>query len=206
MRCPVQTLLSPKAIIDAELCESVQRVLGVEELRVGRHVLRDAQRLRSGQMFVRKLWIAKVQPPAYPAACLGTIVADQQTTVILAAPDVSVGGEVLVTSSLLRFGPEWPDPVADVLMSFDLWSGSNEISLSGCSYVLFVDTAQIQTAVRFSNPRHPGRLALQTALMKVARFFLTADSSQAATAFLDRWDSAISGARSEKRDIELIEP
>jgi hypothetical protein len=189
----MRPLVSPEIVIDTGLRESIQRAAGLEELRAGRHVLRNTQGQKTGEIVVRKLWIAEVQPPVTPAACLATIVSDKQTTVIFAISEITQD-RVDAPSSMLRLDPEWSDPVGQALTTLDLWSGGNEISFGGCSYDLFVDTTQVRASMGFgSNPRHPSRMALQYALLEVARLFVTADANSSVTTFLDRWEAVMRG-------------
>lgn len=181
--------LSAEVAIDAGLREAVQQAAGLEALRAGRHILRDAQRLRTGEAVIRRLWVAGVQPPAAPPGCLAALLADHQTTVIVAVPGDWEGGSV--AARVLQVGPDWLDPVAAALTAFDLWSGGTGIPLAGYSYSLFVDTPQVQAMVRFSNPRDPGRAAVQAALLEVARLFVAEESGTAVAAFLDRWQAAV---------------
>ena len=113
---------------------------------------------------------------------------DLQATLDFAFPEEPEDRSVV--ASVLQLDPQWPDPVAAALTTLDLWSGGHGIPLAGCSYSLFVDTAQIQAVVRFSKPLDPSRLALQAALLDVATLFVTDGSEEAAKAFLDRWTSA----------------
>lgn len=183
-------VFSVETVIDPRLRKSVEQAVGLEELRAGRHILRNAQRQKVGEMIVRKVWAAQVRPPAAPAACLASVVCDQQTTLILTVAEAGVDSEGLVPA-LLRLGPEWFDPVAEVLSALDLWSGGNEIPFGGYSYSVYVDTAQLRAVVRFGNPRCPRRIALQDALLEVGRLFVTADTGRSVRAFLDRWEAAL---------------
>lgn len=185
----MQMTLSADAAIDPALREAVQRAVGLDSLRAGRHVVRDAQRLKTGETVVRKVWAARVQPPAAAPACLASVATDRQMTVVLAVPDDQDGSSIV--ADLLQYETQRSDPVAAALTSLDLWSGGGGIPLAGCSYSVFVDTTQLQAVVRFGNPRDPSRAALQAALLDVARWFVTGEERAAVTAFVNRWQAAL---------------
>ena len=186
----MRPLITPESVIDSRLAESLQRTLGLEQLRAGRHVLRNAQRLRIGEVVVRKLWVAEVQPPVTPAFCLAAVVTKERTSIILALLENPEGQASVVPEHLER-KPEWPDPVAEALAAVDLWSGGSAIPMGGCSYALFVDTPQMHTAMRFGNPRQSSRLALQLALLTVGKLFVKADPCSSAAAVIGRWEAAV---------------
>jgi hypothetical protein len=189
----MQPLFTPEIVIEARLCESLKQTAGLEELRVGRHVMRNANRERTGQFFVRKLWIAEIRPPTAHAVCLASIVFDQQTMLILAMPETTEG-PVNVVPSMLKLDPEWSDPVSQALTTLDLWSGGNGISFGGYSYALSVYTGHVRAGLRLGNLQDPSRMAIQDALLDVARLFATSEPGHSVTAFLDRWEPTIRAA------------
>ncbi len=185
----MQMKLTAEAVIEPILRDAIRRAAGLEDLRAGRHTLRDANDRRAGEVIVRKLWAVRVQPPAAAPAYLVAFVTDQELTVIFAVPQDLEG--ISVVTSRLRFDIQQSDPVVTVLSSLDLWSGDNSITLAGCSYNLFVSTAQMDAVLRFGNPRTPNRLALQMALLEVAGWFITGKESSAVATFVDRWQATI---------------
>ena len=78
-----------------------------------------------------RLDAAKVQPPAAPPGCLACLATDLGLTIALVIPEEPEGQSP--AASVLRFDSRWPDPVAAVLMRFDLWSAGHGISIGGCS-------------------------------------------------------------------------
>lgn len=186
----MQTLLTPQMVIDPPLLDALRRAAGLEELRAGRHILRNPQRDKTGECTVRKLWIVEVQPPITPAGCLARIEFDQHVSVFFIVPNNS-GNRLDSLSSLSRQDIECPDPVGQALSTMDVWTHGNEIPFGGCSYGLCAATAQGSTAMRFGNPSQPSFMAVEDALLAVARPFITADTAQSITDFLARWESGV---------------
>jgi hypothetical protein len=206
----MQRLFTPEIVIEARLCESLKQAAGLGELRIGRHVVRNAQRERTGQFFVRKLWVAEIRPPTAHSVCLASVVFDQQTKLILAIPEITED-RIDVVSRLLTLESEWSDPVSRALTTLDLWSGGNGISFGGYSYTLFVDTSDITAGLRLGNLQHLSRIAIQDALLEVVRLFITAEAGQSVMAFFDPWESAIRAVAQGKQRgggshcLELVE-
>ena len=202
--------LSAEDVVEIELLDAIRLAVGLEELRAGRHILRDAQRRKLGERFVRKLWLARVQTPAAPPACLTCLVSDSGITLALAAPK-NLEDSTLVTS-VLEFDRNWEDPMVSAITSLDPWSCDNRISLTGCSYRLFLDNSQAQAMMRFSGPRDFHRLALQSALFDVASLFVLegSDAKNAVKGFLDRWESefctaAPIGLQERESDLAVVD-
>jgi hypothetical protein len=183
-------LFTREIVIEARLCESLKQAAGLDELRVGRHIVRNAQRERTGQFFVRKIWAAQIRPPAAHAICLASVVFDQETKLILAVPEITEG-QIEVVSHLLTLGSEWSDPVSQALTTLDLWSGGNGISFGGYSYGLSVYTTHVRAELTLGNLQDPSRIAMQEALLQVVRLFVTAEAGHSVMAFFEPWELAI---------------
>jgi hypothetical protein len=183
--------LSAEFAIGSELNEAICLATCLETLRAGRHVLRDAQRRKTGELIIRKLWAVRVQPSAAASACLACLVTELRTSIAFAVP--SHMNESNLITRVLHFDEEWLDPVATTLTSLDLWSGSNRIPLSGCSYNFFVDTTRAKAIVGFSNPQDLERRAVQGALLDVAKLFVTDRSEDVIMDFVNHWEK-LSGA------------
>ncbi len=167
--------------IDPSFIDSIKRASDLEQLRTGRHIVRDNRGWKTGAIAVRELWIVEIKPTFRDHSCLAMVHTDhgrnayfcvsQQSTVLLLGP----------------FGVDWPDPVEEVLQRFNLWSARNEISIDGIAYSFFVDTGDVQLAASFINPRTTALVSLEKAFLHVATTLSANDSTNVVKEYLQDW-------------------
>lgn len=154
-------------IIDLALRQAIVKELGIEELRIGRHILRGPDRMKTGELLIQKVWIAEIILSPVTFGCLAYMQSRNGQSVHCAVP----GDEGVLTVGPLTFGPEENLLSTDHLCEMDLWSGADAIPLQGARYQLFVATSNLTTAMRISNPKQPKYLAFQQSLLSTMELF-----------------------------------
>ena len=165
------------------------RLLGISELRTGRHILRDERGWRDDETWVTRLWHAKIMPSFddwglvglaefsesefrgrhHPACMKAAVVTFEQGSDV---PRVSEWAEL----------PS--DPLRALVRAVDLMPEDQSRCLDGISYMLTIDGSELSTRLCLSNPTQPGLVAVQAALLEVCERVQEATQSKALRAFL----------------------
>jgi hypothetical protein len=180
-------MIAPEVLINPNLLRRVQLGLGLERVQAGRHVRRDTEGRRIGEVLVRKIWAVEIVPPSSPASIMACVLTQEGYHVMAAFPT----SDGVLLQAPLAFEPGWDDPVGVELSQFDLWAGDSGIPLSGCTYGGFIGTLEIQAAFRFSNPRTPARERFQRAIFDLARRLAGTECSNQAHEFFERWQGCL---------------
>jgi hypothetical protein len=146
--------------------DNLSRLFGLEELRVGRHYLRDADRARTGSIWVQSLWYADVAPSFHDRLILCVICAKGEAFRNKTTPDWHKG--VFATPFQSAIVDIEKDHVVDALNGFDLFRPSGEMSLDGIGYNVLFETLDMRGSLSFSNPMQPHLVTLESALNSLA--------------------------------------
>ena len=139
----------------------------LEELRVGRHYIRDAAKMRVGSIWVDTLWRLEVFPSFDNAGVVAVVAAHGEEF-----RDRAVEGwvkAVLSSADALVVEQIDADPLPSVISALPLLSQSNSMSLDGVSYDLRFETVGITGTLEFSNPRQRELVALEQVCLHLAR-------------------------------------
>lgn len=149
--------------------EDLAREFGLEELRVGRHTLRNYPKHGEpiGSLWVRYFWILEVKPSFDPHSILCAVEAQgeefekQQTPGWLKAAYATSANTAVIS---LR-----EDAVSTILKDFDLLSSDRGLCLDGIGYQLTIATTNLEGTLNFSNPRLQKLVKLEAAALSVAQ-------------------------------------
>jgi hypothetical protein len=142
------------------------RLFGLDELRIGRHYLRDSDRARIGSIWVQSLWYADVAPSFHARSVLCVIAAKGEAFRDKTTPDWHKA--VFATPFQSAVVEIDTDPVANALNRFDLFRPSDVMWLDGIGYRVVFETLELRGSVGFGNPSRPHLVALESALHSLA--------------------------------------
>lgn len=151
---------SPPSVSD------IASLFGLEDLRIGRHYLRDADQARIGSLWVESLWQVDVVPSFHTRSVLCVICAKGEALRKTTTPNWHKA--VFATPSHSAIVEIDADPVAKALNGFDLFRPSDGDSLDGIAYKILFETVQLRGSLSFSNPSQPHLVALESALNSLA--------------------------------------
>ena len=183
MRRVISTGLEPEPAVLSAVCSAC----GLNGLRVGRHIVRDSEERRTGEFHVRKLWVARIGPPAAPPAYLATISTEAHSILVFSTVE-SERGEPLLDTLLLD--AHRIDPVAGALEHLDVWTSGAGIPLGGYGYDLMVLTSQSEAVFHFG-AKAPSFAGFRTALFEHGSLFQSRDTKPSTAQFLERWIAAL---------------
>jgi hypothetical protein len=167
----------------------VARLFGLEELRAGRHYLRDADRARVGSVWVQSLWHAEVVPSFHARSVLCVICAKGETFRNSATPDWHRAAFATPFQSAVVEVDR--DPVADALSGFDLFRPGGAVSLDGIGYKVVFETLEMRGSLSFGNPSQPDLVALESALYSLASLVARRSNVIELAQAVDMWNEYI---------------
>lgn len=164
---------------------AIAAAIGIEDLHVGRHYLRDEQRWRIGAIWIDSLWILRVQPSFHHHGAVGVVSAhgesfrgNQPTGWIKAF--LSSGNE-LVAQEIEA------DPLPEFAGSLPILRKSNSMFLDGVGYELRVESMVLEGLLKFSNPEEPELLAVESCCWQLAETIACKARNHKLIAFAKAW-------------------
>ena len=142
--------------------------LNLDDLRAGRHIVRDSRRWKTGELCVDGVWVAKVEPSFHPHCALGVSREKERVRAAFSCGPASEGSNQGIFTTMVERSIEWDDPVATILRKADLFELSGGISLDGIGYEIQVRTLASETTISFFNPTTNLLVSLGRALIELA--------------------------------------
>lgn len=141
-------------------------LFGLEELRIGRHYLRDTDRARIGSVWIQSLWYADVIPSFHTRSVVCVIAAKGEEFRKKTTPDWHKAAFATpFHSTVVEMDT---DPVANALNGVDLFRPSGVMSLDGIGYKVVFETMELRGSLSLGNPSQPHLVALESALHSLA--------------------------------------
>jgi hypothetical protein len=165
----------------------IAATLGLNNLRSGRHIVRDQQRSKTREVSVLGIWAAHILPSLFPPATVAVVMEEQRA---LGAFAVVVGlSRTWDTVSVVdvQFAPEWVDPVADVLTQTNLFDLEGGLCPDGISYELHIDTFASKSQIHFATPSTQSLIELEQAVFRVANEVVALAGGPLEKRYLDTW-------------------
>jgi hypothetical protein len=164
---------------------SLAATLGLGDLRVGRHYLRDESRSRVGCIWLDTLWLLHVRPSFDHHGLVGVVTSHGEdfrggtspgwTKAILASNDSFIVQEVE------------SDPLPPLLAQLPLLRTSNSAFLDGVGYELRIQTTQLTGKLSFRNPTLPELVAVERQCWELADTVARASGDKSLAAFTATW-------------------
>jgi hypothetical protein len=176
--------------------DKLAQLFGLEELRVGRHYLRDTDRARTGSIWVQSLWYADVAPSFHERWILCVICAKGETFHNKTTPDWHKAA--LATPFQSAVVEIETDHVADSLNGFDLFPSSGDMSLDGIGYKFVFETLELHGTLSFGNPSQPHLVALESALNSLSSQVACRSGIKELGEVMGIWNEYIASRRGER--------
>jgi hypothetical protein len=165
---------------------NLAKVLGIEDLRIGRHYIRNAERERIGSLWIDSFWHAQVEISSDNVLVLCAVYGQNEESGRTTC-DVR---KVALATSESSFAMELErDGVTEALNGFDLFrQGGNEF-LDGVSYKISFGTIALNGTLEFGNPTRTHLIILQKALLSVAEIVAGRSNIQELCKGVNEWRS-----------------
>jgi hypothetical protein len=164
-------------------------MFGLEEIRIGIHPLRDAERARIGVVSVEQWWFVEIDPSFYPQILLAC--ADIRGVEFRGKTSLSAIKAVLATSAEAAVLEIESDPIAGVMNSMALFACSGVDSLDGIGYRLAFETSNLGGQLYFDNPSLKHLVQLEAALLGLGNRVATSSGNKDLLAAARIWASYV---------------
>ena len=178
---------------------SIATALGLDALRPGRHILRDAKRIRTAELTVTNVWHATICPTFHDRGVVAVIRAEDTefrgkvTPGFLRAAVAVVGIETEALRQTVTADID-NDPLPPAVQSLDILSSTNSLCLDGIGYELHTLTHACRATLQFSNPSVDCFRAIETALFNLARSVATTSGDATIAGFVATWHDYLKDA------------
>jgi len=170
--------------------EELARHLGLCDLRIGRHYLRNGTGELSGCVSVCTLWHAEVVPSFQPRIALAVVTASGEPYKDCCAPDFMRA--VMATPEASHMIALETDPMRQALNGVDLFCcDQTPPNLNGIAYTLTFETMHLHGTLQFGNPAHRCLRSVEDALLGLARQIATQAEQAQLRECVDTWDEFV---------------
>jgi hypothetical protein len=163
----------------------IAAAFGIDNLRVGKHFLRDESRARIGCLWVESLWLLHVKPSFHHHGLVGVATAHGEEFKGVASPGwikaILASNDAVVTAVLDS------DPLPRLVERLPLLGAMNSAYLDGVGYSLRLETAQVKSHLSFANPTLPALIAIERTCWTVADSIAHESRMEALTEFTNVW-------------------
>lgn len=174
--------------------EETAQLMGMGDLRIGRHFLRDAAGERTGCVSVCTLWYAEVVPSFQPRIAVAVATAAGEPFQGCCVPDFVRA--VLATAEVNHVLAIETDPMRQAFNGIDLFCGEHTPpGLDGIAYTLTFQTLHLQGTLQFGNPTHSCLRAVEGALLGLAQRIATDSHEAKLTAAVEGWSEFVQGKK-----------
>jgi hypothetical protein len=172
--------------------EEMAQHMGLRDLRIGRHFLRDDAGERSGCVSVCTLWYAEVVPSFQPRIALAAVTAMGEPFKDCCSPDFVRAA--LATAEAHHVISIDADPMRKALNGVDLFCGDQTpAGLNGIAYSITFQTLHLHGTLQFGNPVHHCLRALEDALLGLARQIAAQAHHAKLSAAVEAWSEFVQG-------------
>lgn len=173
-------------IICFEFSDQIARNLGLDGLRIGRHILRNDNGMKTGERWIQCFWYCLIQIRCETKAII-TIVKPRDSNVCVAVFSLVNQHELTdsVTSEV---------PAHEVMPDFDsikLGTMTGTLSLDGITYSVGIESAALRSVIEFANPIDTHLLALEKTVLSVVRVLARATGKSFVSTFMNTLELCI---------------
>jgi hypothetical protein len=165
---------------------TIAAALGLKDLHLGRHDLRDEQDSLVGSLWLTSFWRLRIEPSFGHYGLIGVITArgresrkDGRSFAWIKA--------VLSSNGVLFVQDIEVDPLPDVVVSLPLIWKSDSVCCDGVGYAFYVETNFIEEFLRFSNPERPELIAVEHRCWQLAETVALESRNETLIAFTKAW-------------------
>ena len=165
--------------------DSVALAVGLDDLRVGRHYLRDESRARVGCIWLDTLWLLHVRPSFDHHGLVGVVKSHgEELRGVTSAGWVKA---ILASNDSFIVREVESDPLPELLARLPLLQQSQSGFLDGVGYEMRVETTQIKTKMSFGNPTLPELVAVERSCWEMAETIARKSRDEILIAFTKTW-------------------
>jgi hypothetical protein len=166
--------------------DELAKLFGLEDLRIGKHFLRDADRSRVGSIWIESFWYAEILPSFHDGSALCVARAKGEVFRNNTTRDWHMAA--FATTSHSAFSDIVDDPVASSLGGLNLFHADGNFTLDGIGYKVSFETLNLRGCLDFSNPTQPSLVSLESTLNLVAAEVAQRSGVQELIATIRTWD------------------
>ncbi len=166
----------------------IAKHFGLEELRAGKHIIRDERRWRKDEVWVSRSWQASILPSFHQEASLTTVyfrkhefrgkVHPKEILACMAIDDSSIPiGPVRVDE----------DPVDPLLRSINLSPEEDYVTLDGIVYSISIQLLQTESSLTIHSPIEESHVAIEKGLFELATTIQSLSKSKELKNYLKIW-------------------
>jgi hypothetical protein len=170
--------------------EELARKMGLGDLRIGKHYLREGPGEPKGTISICTFWFAEIMPTFHPRIALAAATASGTPSKDCCTPDWVKA--VMATPEAAGVITLESDPMHQALIGVDLFCGDQSPpALNGIAYSITFQTMHLHGTLQFGNPTHRCLCALERAMFDVARQVATRCSDTALQGAMEGWRTLI---------------
>jgi hypothetical protein len=174
--------------------EEMAKRMGLRDLRIGKHFLRDEAGERSGCVSVCTLWYAEIMPSFQPRIALAVATATGESFNNCCTPDFVKG--VLATLEAHHVTVLDADPMRQPLKGIDLFGcDQTPPGQDGIAYTITFQSLHLQGTLQFGNPSHHCLCALEDTFLGLARRIATDSRDPKLIAAVEGWSEFVQGKK-----------
>src|ERR1044072_2211867 len=166
-------------VVEQQLAADFQ----LEDLRVGRHIIRDQRNWKLGELNVEYLWWALIEPSFQPPAVLAVVKFKDELRALFRPRSVD---DTQGHTPTIKLG-DWRDPMLLAFERVNILKEAGGLSLDGIGYHLQIKTWAVDAKFDFSNPRGEGLSKVESALIDTARRIVEIQGNRNNEAYLVMW-------------------
>ena len=147
--------------------DALAEAIGLNDFRVGRHVLRDHRNWKTGELEVAAIWAGVIMPSfrehhAIVSCAISSRKEERKPLAPIHRYGIATFDQTSVEPHEVRVLDSEPsqDSLASILACLPWNSGEWHLTLDGTGYVLLSDTMTFAGFLTFANPRDPALLSL----------------------------------------------
>ena len=165
--------------------DAIAAALGIEDLRLGRHFLRDEGGKRAGSIWLDTYWMLRVKPSFDDHGLVGVAAAHGEESKGVKPPGWIKA--VLSCADALVVWDIEADPLPPFLSRLPLLRSCGSMFLDGVGYELRSNSLDVHANLRFSNPVAFEFVTFEAACLQLAQRIARASGNQALIRFGATW-------------------
>lgn len=173
-------------IIYFEFGDQIAQVLGLDGLRIGRHILRNNNGMKTGERWIQCFWY-----------CLVQIRCETKAIITVVEPCDSSKCDVvfaLVNQHEVSHSVTAEISAQEVMPDFDsikLGTRTGVLSLDGVTYSVGIESVALRAVIEFANPIDTQLLALEKAVLSIVRVLARATGQPVVSTFMKELELCI---------------
>lgn len=168
--------------------ETILKQFGLEELRTGKHIIRNGRRWREDELLVSGIWQAIILPSFHQEAIITTIHFQEHEyrgkyhpkqilSLISLRSDLTLIKPIVIEN----------DPVVPNLRNVNLFPSRNFLCLDGISYSIEIHLNEIEGSLLLHNPTDPSFVKIVSSLFSLAKEVQKRSKRKEIEQYLEEW-------------------